>query len=178
MAFLHWVGFAVAPALALGIAAAFGSQNIEFTEVEGPENSKLMASVLFSKDPKRRLEVLWKNEAARTDTAMIAINGQSAWTAPKGLRLGLAIAALEKLNGKPFTLSGFDQPNGGSVIDWQGGALASLPGGCSVGIRLTPDDKAPEAARGAVAGKQLVSSDAVVRAAKPKIAEIIVGYPQ
>jgi hypothetical protein len=161
----------------LKLAQAFGSQNVDWAEVDGPDNSKLNATVVFPKDPKRRLEVLWSNEAARSGTSLIAINGQSGWSAPKGLKLGLPIAALEKLNKKPFALSGFDQPNGGSVIDWQEGALASLPGGCTVGVRVIPDPKAADEAK-AVAGKQLMSSDPVVRAAKPKIAEIILGYPK
>src|SRR5262245_10948886 len=160
----------------LKLATRFDSRNVTFTEVEGPEGSRLMASVLFPKDPKRRLEVLWQNEASRSDTHLIVINGQSTWTAPKGLRLGLALAALEKLNGKPFRLSGFDQPNGGSIIDWDGGALDKLPGGCRIGIRLVPDAKATEAVRNDVMGKEFASNDPKMRAAKPIIAEIIIGY--
>src|SRR5262249_22924892 len=160
----------------LKLATRFDSRNVAFTEVDGPEGSRLMASVLFPNDPRRRLEVLWQNEASRTDTHLIVINGQSTWTAPKGLRLGLALAALEKLNGKPFKMSGFDQPNGGSVNDWQGGALESLPGGCRLGIRLVADAKAPEAARNEVLGKEFLSNDAKMRAVRPIIAEIIIGY--
>jgi hypothetical protein len=161
----------------LGLATRYGSQNLTFTEVDGPDGSKLMASVLYPNDPKRRLEVLWQNEAARSGTSLIAINGQSTWTAPKGLRLGMPLAALEKLNGKPFKLTGLDKDNIGAVTDWQGGALASLPGGCKVGIRLSPDPKAPAEARSELAGdKEFLSSDASVKAIKPKIAEILVGY--
>jgi hypothetical protein len=160
----------------LKLAMAFDSKNVVFTEVDGPEGSKLPASVLFPGDPKRRLEVLWQNEAGRTDTALIVINGKSAWAAPKGLRLGLALAALEKINGKPFQIAGFDQDNAGTVVDWQGGALASLPGGCRVGVRLVPDAKASESARGEASGKTIASNEASVRALKPAVAEIILGY--
>ena len=104
------------------------------------------------------------------------ITGQSQWKGPKGLRLGLALAALEKLNGKPFRLSGFDQPDGSAVLDWQGGALATLPGGCKVGIRLAPDKKAAADLLAAAAGKELLSNAATVRAVKPVVAEIILGY--
>lgn len=162
----------------LALAAAFNSKNLTFTEVDGPEGSKLNASVLFPDDPKRRLEVLWQNEAARSDTALIVVTGQSTWTGPKGLKLGLGLAALEKINGKPFKLSGFDQDNGGSVIDWQGGALASLPGGCNVGIRLAPDPKAPDPARAQAHGKEFVSTDAGMKGVKPAVVEILFGYPQ
>ena len=160
----------------LKLATHYDSRNVAFTEVDGPEGSKLMASVLFPTDPKRRLEVLWQNEASRSDTHLIVINGQSTWSAPKGLRLGMALPALEKLNGKPFKLSGFDQPNGGSVTDWQEGALDKLPGGCRVGVRLVADAKAPEAARNELMGKEFLSSDPKLRAVKPIIAEILIGY--
>jgi hypothetical protein len=160
----------------LKLATRFDSRNLAFTEVDGPEGSRLMASVLFPNDPKRRLEVLWQNEASRTETHLIVINGRSTWTAPKGLRLGLPLAALEKLNGKPFRMSGFNQPNGGSAIDWDGGALDRLPGGCRLGIRLAPDAKATEAARNEVMGTEFVSNDPKMRAVRPIVAEILIGY--
>ncbi|HKC33800.1 MAG TPA: hypothetical protein VKC16_10080 [Xanthobacteraceae bacterium] len=160
----------------LKLAQSFEAKNIEFGAVPGPEGTSLNASILYGGDPKRRLEVLWQNEAARSDVSLIVITGQSQWSAPKGLRLGLALAALEKLNGKPFKLSGFDQPDGGSVLDWQGGALAVPPGGCKVGLRLAPDPKAPQGALAAAAGKEFLSTDAAMRAAKPVVAEIVLGY--
>ena len=160
----------------LRLAAAFNSLNITFTEVDGPDGAKVMASVLFPKDPKKRLEVWWQNEAARSGTYLIVINGQSTWAAPKGLRLGLGLAAVEKLNGKPFKLKGFDK-DGGNTTDWQGGALLSLPGGCKVGVKFAPDPKAPEAARAeTMVGNEFDSSDAAMRAARPTISEIILGY--
>src|SRR5262249_43397053 len=114
---------------------------------------------------------------ARTGTYLIVINGHSTWTAPKGLRIGLQLAALEKLNGKPFKLKGFDKDNIGSVSDWQGGALASLAGGCKMSASLRPDPKSTAEARGAVvATSEYTSGDASVKALKPTVAEIIIGY--
>ena len=160
----------------LKLATVFAVQNVTFTDVEAPDAAKVMATVLFPKDPKRRLEVWWQNEAARSGIYLIVINGQSTWSTPKGLRLGLGLAAIEKLNGKPFKLKGFDK-DGGSVSDWQEGALASLPGGCKVGARLAPSPKAPQAARDEVTStKEFLSTDASMRAAAPAIAEIILGY--
>jgi hypothetical protein len=161
----------------LKLATVYKPDNLAFTEVEAPEGKKLMASVLFPKDPKRRLEVWWQNEAARSDIYLIVINGQSTWTAPKGLRLGLQLAAIERLNGKPFKLKGFDKDSIGSVSDWQGGALGSLTGGCKVGAYLRPDPKVSAEAREQVpASAEFASSDASVKAVKPTVAEIIIGY--
>jgi hypothetical protein len=119
---------------------------------------------------------MWKNESSRANTSVIAINGQSTWTGPKGLHLGMPIAAVEKLNGKPFQLAGFDQDNSGTALDWQGGALEKIPGGCKMSVRLVPDPKASEDARKEAGGATLMSSDAAVRAVKPTIAEILIGY--
>jgi hypothetical protein len=159
----------------LKLATAYKPENVVFTEVDASEGKKLMASVLFPKDPKRRLEVWWDNEAARSGTYLIVINGQSTWSAPKGLKLGLALAALERLNGKPFKLNGFGKGNEASVSDWQGGALEQLTGGCKVGVSLRADPKAtPEAIERATA--ELASTDATIKAIKPAVSEIIIGY--
>jgi hypothetical protein len=158
------------------LAQVFGPTNVIFGEVDGPESSKLPASILFPKDPKRRLEVLWNNEQSRSGTQLVVINGKSLWTAPRGLKLGLQLPALEKINRKPFKLSAFSQ-DGSSVAGWEGGALASLPGGCKVGIRLVADERAPEDARSKLAGAgELMSSDAGVRAVRATVAEIFIGY--
>jgi hypothetical protein len=158
------------------LAQIFGPQNLTFTEVDAAGNTKMQASVLYPKDPKRHLEVTWKNESSRANTSVIVINGQSTWTGPKGVHLGLPIAAVEKLNGKPFQLAGFDQDNAGAALDWQGGALEKVPGGCNVSVRLVPDPKASADARKEAGGATLMSNDAVVRAVKPTIAEILIGY--
>jgi hypothetical protein len=161
----------------LKLAVKFDSRNVVFGQVDGPDGSRINASIVYPNDPKRRLEVLWTNEAGRSDTSIIAINGKSQWSAPKGLKLGLAIAALEKANGRPFKVSGFGKDGSASVLGWEGGALASLPGGCKVGLRLFEDTKSPEDARSAVAGdKEFLSNDASVRAVKPTVGEILIGY--
>jgi hypothetical protein len=161
----------------LKLAIKYDSRNLTFGEVDGPEGSKIPGSILFPNDPKRRLEVIWAKEGARSETSVIAINGKSQWSAPKGMKLGLPLAALEKANGRPFKLSGFDPEGGAGVAGWEGGALGSLPGGCKIGMRFAADPKAPKEARAAVAGdKEILSSDAGVRALKPTVVEILIGY--
>ena len=161
----------------LKLAVKYDSRNITFGEVDGPEGSKIPGSILFPNDPKHRLEVLWTNEAGRSGTSVIAINGKSQWSSPKGMKLGLPLAALEKANGKPFKLSGFAADGTAGVAGWEGGALGSLPGGCKVGMRVAADSKAPAEARTAVTGdKEILSSDPGVRALKPTVVEILIGY--
>jgi hypothetical protein len=161
----------------LRLAQSFGVHNVEFTEVSGDDGSTLLASVLFPNDPKRRLEVLWDDDAQRSGTRMIVIAGQSTWSAQKGVHLGLPLAALEKLNGKPFKLMGFEKGGMAIVSDWNGGALDLLTDGCKVGIQLKPDPKtSPDTLGTANSDKEFASNDPAIRAAKPTIGEIIVAY--
>jgi len=161
----------------LRLAQSYGVHNVEFTEVSGDDGSTLLASVLFPSDPKRRLEVLWDDDGQRSGTRMIVIDGQSTWSAQKGVHLGLPLAALEKANGKPFKLMGFEKGGMAVVSDWNGGALGLLTDGCKVGVQFKPDPKAPASALGAASSdKEFDSSDPTIRAAKPTIGEIIVAY--
>ncbi len=159
------------------LAAAFAAKNIAYTQVDTASGSKVMASVLFAKDPKRRFEVWWSKSESRSDTHLIVINGRSSWTAPGALRLGLTLADVEKLNHKPFKLSGFNKDNIATLTDWNGGELAAPPGGCKVGIslRLAPTTSAA-AISGLPADREFTSADAAMRAANPTVSEILVAY--
>jgi hypothetical protein len=159
------------------LASAFQSRNVAFTQVDASSGGKVMASVVYGKDPKRRLEVWWSKPASRSDTHLIVINGQSDWIAPGELHLGLTLAELEKLNGKPFKLSGFDKDHVATLSDWNGGQLSALAGGCKVGISLRADPKtAASALSDLPADRSFTSSDAALRVANPTVSEILVAY--
>ena len=158
------------------LAQIFGPDNVTFTDVEGPDNTKIQASVLFPRDPARRLEMLWNNTTSRSGTQVIAINGKSAWAGPRGVKLGAQLPAVEKLNGKPFKLTAFGA-DGSTAADWQEGALLKLQGSCKMGMRFIVDPRAPQEALAQLASsKELLSSDANVRALRPTVAEILIGY--
>jgi hypothetical protein len=156
----------------LALAVTYDSRNMIFTH-ETVQGVEVGATVLFPKDPRRRLEVWWQNPN-RTGTYLIDIAGKSIWTGPKGLRLGLSVEQLEKLNHKPFKLKGFDQGGVASVADWDGGELAALPGGCKAGVSLAAKDKS--AAAELPAKDEYSSSDPAMRALKPTVSEILIGY--
>jgi hypothetical protein len=135
-----------------------------------------MATVLFAKEPKRRLEVWWSNQASRSDTHLIVVNGASTWSAPSQLRLGLTLAQLEQINGKSFKLTGFDKNNVATLTDWNGGNLSLVPGGCKVGISLR-SRTASTAALGALpANREFTSSDSAMRTVNSEVSEILIAY--
>ena len=162
---------------AVELATAFNSKNVTFADVEAADATKVPASILFPNDPKRRLEVWWSNPTARSDIHLIVIGGQSTWTAPGGVRLGQTLEQVEKINHKPFKLKGFDKDRIATVSDWDGGALATVTGGCHAGLSLRDDAKASaEKINALSADKEYSSSDPAIRAAKPTITEILIGY--
>jgi hypothetical protein len=161
----------------LKLAMTFDTRNVTFTDVDSSTGSKVPASVLFSTDPKRRLEVWWANAAARNQTYLIVINGKSTWSAPGGMKLGLTLAQLEKLNHKPFKVKGFDKDGTAAVSDWDGGLLGTLAGGCKSGLSLRADPKAaPDAVSALAADKEYSSADPAMRGVKPTVSEILIGY--
>jgi len=160
----------------LKLAMSFGFRNVTATKVEA-NGTKVPASVIFPDDPQQRLEVWWKN-ATSSGTYLIVINGQSDWTAPSGLRLGLTLVELEKLNHKTFKLKGFDKNGIAAISDWGGGDLASLAGGCNAGLSMRADPKVSAKIIGALSpNKEYASSNSQIRAAKPTVSEILIGYP-
>jgi hypothetical protein len=162
----------------LKLAMDFGFKNVTTTDVEAGNGTKVAASVLFPDDPQQRLEVWWTNAASHSGIYLIVIGGKSDWTAPGGLHLGLTLTELEKLNHKSFKLKGFDKNGVATGTNWDGGALASLAGGCNAGLSLRPDPKVSGKIIGALLpNKEYASSNPQMRAAKPTVSEILIGYP-
>jgi hypothetical protein len=157
------------------LAAVYNARNMIFTN-ETVQGTDVGVTVLFPEDPRRRLEVWWQN-ANRTGTYLIDIAGKSVWTAPKGLRLGLTLEQLQKLNRKPLKLKGFDEDGVARVADWDGGQLAALPGDCKAGVSLrAAAEKADDVAKDLPAKDQYSSDDPALRALRPTVSEILIGY--
>lgn len=162
------------------LVATFGAGAVVFRKVDGAEGEKIGATVLFPDDPKRRIELFWSDEAKRAGLSSARPGPANRAAAPDGVRPGMSIAEVEKLNGRPFTLSGFGWDYGGSVTDWKGGALAGpAPGGCVVSVRFALPPDAADAVTEKVSGdREFSSSDRNIRAAKPIVEGFTLGWPQ
>jgi hypothetical protein len=156
----------------LALAMAYDSRNMIFTHETVP-GGEANVTVLFPNDPQRRLEVWWSNPD-RTGTYLIDIAGKSVWGGPDGLRLGQTLEQLEKLNHKPFKMKGFDKDDVATVSSWDDGALASLAGGCKASVSLHAGARA--AATELPAKDEYSSNDPAMRALKPTVSEILIGY--
>jgi hypothetical protein len=80
---------------------------------------------LFRSDPLRSAVLEWKDPYNRRTLMNIEISGaKSLWRTTHGITLGTTLKELERLNGKPFLLSGFAWDYSGTVMSWDGGMLA------------------------------------------------------
>lgn len=159
------------------LIAAFGEANVAYEAIHGPERMEFKASVVYPKDPARRLVVSWWDVTARKRPARIMVEG-SEWSGPHGLRIGTSLIKIEEMNGKPFSLYGFEWDYGGAIASWNGGRLNLLPGGCRLGIVFEADETVSEDVKDMVAGDTKFGSNSpVMRAAKPKVRSLSLGYP-
>ena len=162
------------------LVKAFRSNNVVYREVDGAAGQKIKASVLYPDDPKARLEFVWSDEKARRRPLLIKAKDQSAWTTTHGVRIGMPLAEVEQVNGKPFKLSGFDWDYGGRVTDWQGGALSKPQrGGCTIAVEFVHPEDAPEANLTKVTGdSEFLSDNADIRAVEPYVGAVTISYPK
>ncbi|MBB3020505.1 hypothetical protein FHR70_003591 [Microvirga lupini] len=158
--------------------AAFGRTNVRQETLREPEGLEVRASVVFPDDPVRRVVVLWSDERRFRRPARIDLAG-SGWTGPRELRIGVPIETVEKANGKPFVLYGFEWDYGGSIASWDGGTLGKLPGGCTFYPIFETSDTVSEDALTAVASdRQFPSDSPAMRAVMPRIRSMSLRYSQ
>lgn len=142
------------------IERAYGKKNLKLMELPGPEGSTYEGAKLFA-GTDRELELSWDPENEAKKVVMdINVVGK-AWKFENGLKTEMTLEEVEKLNGKPFTVSGFDWDYGG-YANFEGG---KLEGKVSIRFYPTAKDVSPTLS----GDKQIPSTDKKLRAAKPKI---------
>jgi hypothetical protein len=127
----------------VGLVAIFGRDNVTWGDIGVGEGETEPGTILFASDSYRRLEILWTDNKRRAlpKQAQIFGSGKSRWETTAGISLGTSLKELERLNGKPFRLYGFEVDYEGTVRSWDGGNLAKKLGDLGVVIRLRPSKK-------------------------------------
>lgn len=158
------------------LAKAFGKANVATETIGGAEGETLRATVIYPKESTRRIEVVWFDEKGRRQPSAFRVRDGFKGTIA-GIALGTSLAAVEKRNGRPITLYGFDWDYGGYASDYGGGALSKLPGGCVLSLRFEPGPGVSDAARAKAAGDGSFSSaSAAMKGAKPVVVEMSLGW--
>lgn len=146
------------------LKAIYGGGKVKPAKIPGAEGEEIDGASLF-KGTDRELEVIFNPEGDEREVWDIRVIGK-AWKFENGLRSGLSLEDVEKINGRPFKVWGFEWDMGGWA-DFTGGTLDAR-----VSVRFeTSAENLPESLMG---DKQITSTDKKLRAAKPKVSEISV----
>ncbi len=144
------------------IERAYGKENLKLQKIPGAEGEEIDGAKLFA-GTGRELEIVWDPDNDKKQVVFdIRVMGKD-WKFENGLKSGMTVEEVEKINGKPFKVAGFEWDYGG-YANFEGGKLAG-----KVSIRFSPStENVPEYLSG---DKQISSSDKKLRAAKPLVDE-------
>lgn len=161
------------------LVKSFGAENVAHEEIDIGEAVTEAASVIFPKDPKRRIEVLWYFEDKRQKPKWITVREGTAWKfaskAPRRrpVTVGATLAEVEAINGRPFLINKLGGIMGGYALDWQGGALAQADSACQLQLVFDRPRKATDrAVARASRGNRFTSSSPEMRALMPIVESI------
>ena len=108
------------------LVRVYGKSNVVDRDVDVGEGETEPGTVIFPKDQKRSIEILWQDPDKKTHPASARIQGEaSLWKAPHGISLGTSLKQLEQFNGRPFQMAGFGWDYYGTVTSWDNGSLAT-----------------------------------------------------
>ncbi|MBW7968905.1 hypothetical protein [Bradyrhizobium sp. BR 10289] len=143
----------------------------------GAEGETYKGLVLFPKAADRRLEIAFTDDKARRASGLTLRDTArtSRWSVA-GITIGSSLAEVQKANGKPFLVNGFEWDYGGYVTNWKGGALSRpLQGGCTITVRFDKKAAAPKSLLGD--GVKAASDNAALVKFAPVVTEIGVNFP-
>lgn len=147
----------------LGLRTIYGAKNVKPAQLDGPEGTTLDGLRLFQ-GTDRELELIYDQEGDEKIVTDVVVVGK-AWKFECGLKEGMSIEEVEKINGKPFKVNGFDWDYGG-FANFEGGKLAT-----GVSVRFYPTaETVSENLSGDI---EIDSTNKALRAAKPVVQERI-----
>jgi hypothetical protein len=142
----------------------------------GIEDITYKGLVLLAQAADWRIEVAFTDETMGRVARLTLRDTKSSHWNVAGIAVGSGLAEVQKINGKPFLINGFEADAGGFVSNWRGGALGRpLPGGCRVVVRFGKHADAPAKLSG---GDVKISSDnAELTKWAPVVEQIEVSFP-
>jgi hypothetical protein len=154
----------------------FGRRSVLRTRVPIGQGEQEPGTVLFPREPRQTIMILWKSQSLRASPKHARVRGDdSVWVVGPGVRLGLTLDELEALNGGPFTLTGFGDAYEGTVVSWNRGVLDLALGTTTrVAVRLAPSTGERAAAAAFVGNHEFPSG--AMREISPRVYEIAVDF--
>jgi hypothetical protein len=163
----------------------YGLKNVRSSEVDIGEGEHEPGTVIYPDNPTKTIEVLWKDAQEKRRPKEVRLTGEkSVWRTRQGISLGTRLKELERINGRPFELTGFSYDLAGTVVSWEGGKLEKqFNKRARVIIRRTrsykPIYRLSEKVLSSVDGDRYFSSNnRVMQKINPKVYQIVVKFPE
>lgn len=102
----------------------YGDANVRATKVSVGEGEMADGLVIFPGQPDE-IFIVWKTKDREIEYVRY-YNKASAWKTAEGIGIGTTAAELTRLNGGPFSITGFGWDYGGRIVDWRRGKLSKL----------------------------------------------------
>lgn len=117
----------------------FGKANVQERNLEMSEGPEA-ATVVFGDEASAALAITWDREHVSTIHICFGTQtGPCRWRTASGIRIGLPMQELQRLNEKSFQVAGYGFEGQGVVTSWRHGTLEEDPAACGhLIVRLTP----------------------------------------
>lgn len=144
------IGPVTAESSAAALRATLGGELVVDRRIGLGEGEIEAGTLVYPDDATATLAILWHDVERRERPRRVIVcydpdrwmrdDHECRWRTANGISMGVRLSALESLNGRPFTLSGFEWDYSGTVLSWEGGQLERLlnAGGWRAWLRLLP----------------------------------------
>ena len=159
------------------LVQTFGQQNVREGSIYLGEGESSPGSIIYPNDLRIKIEITWKDTVKFEKINWLYIRKDSKWRLGNGMRIGSSLDEVERLNGKPFKLSGFGWDYSGAVRSWQDGFLDTGLGDCTISARFDPaENLLPQVTKKILGDREILSSNSDMQATRPAIYLLLVGY--
>lgn len=155
----------------------YGAENVVTGQVPGAYDQQMLATTVFPNDPDKSMQFVWWDEDTRE--GLLSVDLPPSIDGPGGVHIGMPVAEVLDINGKPFTMSGFWWDYGGYDKIEQG-ALAYHDGsGCYLSLHFAPADDYPQDLDvSAVSGDVTVAADEpLLEKLDTRVSFVSISYP-
>jgi hypothetical protein len=151
----------------------FGPDNVQRGEIVTTGGKKENCSFVYKGTPDE-LAITWKDLTRTKINAVYLTNRSGKWHSQEGIKTGLSLTDLAKLNEAPFTFYGFDWEYGGTIGGWKNGKISKFSKGFYVVLQYNAANTPKEFIQKAKGNQVFSSTSELAKAMDIAVKRIVV----
>lgn len=109
------------------LALRYGRSVVVRGRVDLGEGQTEPGTIIFPHDATRRVQIRWADTIGYARPVLAVVNDSaSRWQVHPGVGLHTSLRELERLNARPFVLTGMEWDYSGTVVSWEHGTLDDI----------------------------------------------------